>query len=183
MEHSWVGKRYTVYTLLRTLGERCLEVRTGNSFPNFSQATQHLAASLVHIRAYHPFCTKPLCEPTQAYQLDPWDKFQWNLNQNTTIFIWASHWYSISLYQQHWCDNPYCDSSFPIWIGSCASQELKTHTCVFIHKFCFWFNTWYGLCCSSGDSPTSWRKPHASAHLWGFGLHEFSPKLRSWLML
>ena len=33
-----------IYTLLHTLGKRCLVVVMGKSFPNFPKATQHLAA-------------------------------------------------------------------------------------------------------------------------------------------
>ena len=41
---SIAERTQAVYILLRTLEERCLEVRTGSSLLNFPQATQHLAA-------------------------------------------------------------------------------------------------------------------------------------------
>ena len=43
LPRSIAERTQAVYTLLHTLGERCLEVRTSNSFLNFPQATQHLA--------------------------------------------------------------------------------------------------------------------------------------------
>ena len=42
------------------------------------------------------FCAKPLLEPMLSYyQLNSWNKFQWNLNWNSTIFIQENSFESV----------------------------------------------------------------------------------------
>ena len=54
-----------------------------------SESGQHwFRSALVQIMACRLFGAKPLPEPMLDYcQLDTWNKFQWNLNQNTKFFI------------------------------------------------------------------------------------------------
>ena len=59
-----------------------------SSKPNDSYLHKQTRPSLVQIMACHLFGAKPLSKPMLAYcELNPWNIFQWNLNQDTMIFI------------------------------------------------------------------------------------------------
>ena len=59
-----------------------------SSPPSAAYMRQWTRSAVIQIMACRLFDAKPLSKPMLGYcQLDPWNKLQWNFNQNTNIFI------------------------------------------------------------------------------------------------
>ena len=123
-----------LYTLPRTLGERCLEVRTGSSFLNFPQATQHqVAMALTHSphqsTACHPDSRK--WPPHQAWCLQhPLGSLVCRQWAETRLYTWGRYSSGRSPVGQ-WCR---CTSCGPIACTASTQWNCCRHPCSRQHR-------------------------------------------------